>query len=492
MTLSLQEIATIIESEHRSRDVPVQIVDGTTSSRVLLFTADVTKTGEAFDELCAEVLSIGALYQLPKEIVLELLSAMPLTGRSLDGSAAATFDYSSNTYTMLASSMNKCRSAFAKTGWDGVIFPMGLAIRPKTKYRSIWSLPLLRNNNNNSGSHNIEQQSLEGIEQTPASIQKLPLSWFHRNKTLREIAAIAVQNAARVQPPPRQLIDRRFYLSTLDQQIRQLSSSTSSKPEPPPEMVATATDTLASSSELISSDGVSSLLPTPDVGFIRGASATTTISTTGQLFFPNSDRKWWQKILSFSSNRRTLGNGIRTLRRTLAQQYNALKRQGRAGLISYCLFNFLYYSIGIVWQWPRMPIVPATTADGGDVISNLLSSSSTILSSSLLQNPQWTIPTLLVRKFGKIFAYLYAFSQLLKIPKLCTAVGLAPLSSKALDFVQRRCNVKETPATIILISTMVLLWSMIIAFPILSEYASLKHVLYLEEQLLQVYGLQPA
>ena len=146
----------------------------------------------------------------------------------------------------------------------------------------------------------------------------------------------------------------------------------------------------------------------------------------------------------------------------------------------------------MVWQWPRMPIIPTTTADNGDVVSNLLSSSSTILSSSFLQNPQWTIPTLLLRKFGKIFAYLYAFSQLLKIPKLCTAVGLAPLSSKALDIIQQRCNVKETSATIILISTMVLLWIAIIAFPILSEYASLKHVLFLEEQLLQVYGLQPA
>ena len=486
MLLSLQEIATIIELEHRSRDVPVQIVNGRTNQNhpaVVLFTADVTKTGEAFDELCAEILSIGALYQLPKEIVLELLSSVPLNGKRIDGTGATnSFDDTSNTYTMIASSMNKCRSAFATTGWDGVVFPMGLAIRPKTKFRSIWSLPLLRNNQKSSNGSNQEQQELVDMERSP-TMKKLPLSWFHRNKTLREIAAMAVKSAAQVKPPPRQLIDRRLYLNTLDQQIRQLSlSTTTTQTQSSLENVAISTG--SSSAELIISDAKS------DVGLVRGTS--TAAPATGQLFFPNSDRTWWQKVLSFSSKRRTLGNVIRAIRRTLTQQYHALKRQGRAGLISYCLFNFLYYTIGMVWQWPRMPIIPSTAADGSDVVSNLLSSSSTILSSSLLQNPQWTIPTLLLRKFGKIFAYLYAFSQLLKIPKLCSAVGLAPFSSKALDFIQKRCNVKETSATIIMISTMVLVWGLIVAFPILSEYASLKHVLYLEEQLLQVYGLQPA
>jgi hypothetical protein len=172
----------------------------------------------------------------------------------------------------------------------------------------------------------------------------------------------------------------------------------------------------------------------------------------------------------------------------LTQQYNALKRQGRAGLISYCLFNFIYYTIGIVWQWSRIPILST------DPMSIFLSApSSTIVSSSLQQlHPQWTIPALLVRKFGKIFAYLYAFSQLLKIPKLCTAVGLAPVASKGLDFIKVRFSVNETTATIILISSMIVLWCIIIAFPIVSEYASLKHILYLEEQLLQGYGIQPA
>ena len=484
MVLSLQEIATIIELEHRSRDVPVQIVDVTNTGAVL-FIADVTKTGEAFDELCAEILSIGALYQLPKEIVQELLSSMPQNVRNIDGTSTATFDYTTNSYSMFASSMNKCRSAFATTGWDGVTFPLGLAIRPKTKFRSIWSFPLLRNNGRDS-----EPQKMKDMERTP-TIKILPLSWFHRNKTLREIAAIAVKSAAQVKPPPRELIDRRLYLNTLDQQIRQLSLSSSTTLQQPPQTVAVRNVAVTSPPEFVSSDATLSIWPPPDIGEAR--TTALSVSATGQLFFPNSDRTWWQKVLSFSSKRRTIGNGIRTMRRTLAQQYNALKRQGRAGLISYCLFNFLYYTIGIVWQWPRMPTMPITAADGSDVVSNLLSSSSPILSLAFLQNPQWTIPTLLLRKFGKIFAYLYAFSQLLKIPKLCSAVGLAPFSSKALDFVQRRCNVKETSATIILISSMVLLWGIIIAVPILSEFATLKHALFLEEQLMQgVYGLQPA
>jgi hypothetical protein len=485
--ITLQEIASVIECEHRSKDVPVQIMGGSGSlgSNFVVFVADVTKTGEAFDELCAEILSFGALYQLPKEIILELLSA-PIHSSSSRTSSTSVLDYSNS---LSSSSIIRCRSAFAAVGWKGVVFPMGLAIRPKTKFRNVWTFPFLRNaarkENSNINQQNQQQQRVGDDEvtlKTDRSNTLLPLSWWHRTKTLREVSTKAVQNAAVMLPPPRQLIDRRKYLNTLDAQIRELSSPNSRKTFVSPTSLDTSDDTWSTDDDVSTT-----LLPplvAPGVGFVPTRSTMmtpTTATTTGQLYFPNTERQWWQTIVT----RRSIGSTIRTVRRVLNQQYNALKRQGHAGLISYCFFNFLYYTMGMLWQWPRMAILQ------NDPVTNLSSSVAGTLSLLPLQQQQHTIPTLLFRKLGKIFAYLYAFSQLLKIPKLCTAVGLAPLASKSLEMIKVRFGVKETMATAILITFMIVVWCTIVAVPILSEYASLKNIFYLEEQFMQVYGLQP-
>jgi hypothetical protein len=481
--ITLQEIASVIECEHRSRDVPVQIMggSGSRSSNFVVFVADVTKTGEAFDELCAEILSFGALYQLPKDIILELLSA-PIHSSSSRTSRTSVLDYSNS---LSSSSIIRCRSAFAAVGWKGVVFPMGLAIRPKTKFRNVWTFPLLRNAARKENS-NINKQQQEGDDEVSLKTDRgktiLPLSWWHRTKTLREVSTKAVQNAAVMQPPPRQLIDRQKYLNTLDAQIRELSSPNSRKTFISPTSLDTSDDTWSTDDDVSTT-----LLPplvAPEVGFVPTRSTMmtpTAATTTGQLFFPNTERQWWQTIVT----RRSIGSTIRIVRRVLNQQYNALKRQGRAGLISYCFFNFLYYTMGMLWQWPRMAILQ------NDPVTNLSSSVAGTLSLLPLQHQQHTIPTLLFRKLGKIFAYLYAFSQLLKIPKLCTAVGLAPLASKSLEMIKVRFGVKETMATAILITFMIVVWCAIVAVPILSEYASLKNIFYLEEQFMQVYGLQP-
>jgi hypothetical protein len=57
---SIADIIRIIEIEHRSRDVPVNVDD---------CKIDVTKTGNALDEYISEILSVSAIYTLPAPIV---------------------------------------------------------------------------------------------------------------------------------------------------------------------------------------------------------------------------------------------------------------------------------------------------------------------------------------------------------------------------------------------------------------------------------------
>jgi hypothetical protein len=51
--------------------------------------------------------------------------------------------------------------------------------------------------------------------------------------------------------------------------------------------------------------------------------------------------------------------------------------------------------------------------------------------------------------------------------------------------------VNETVATVILVGAMVLLWMTASAIPVWREYATLQRIVQLDEQLVQVYGLQP-
>jgi hypothetical protein len=349
---TLQEIAAVIEEEHRSRDVPVQI------GNVI---ADVTKTGEALDEFVAEILSVSALYRLPSEVTLELLRAPRRDGYD---DAAPTED---------ASSLLQCQSALAAGGWRSVAFPQGLAVRPKTRYRFT----------DYSDDKNRKRTRL---------------SWFHRAKTLQRTADRAVQLASETKPPEQLLLEKEMFFRTMGEQFP------------------------------MQSDG------------------PTDVST---VFFPTE---------------RTLS--LRYLKRLASKKYAALKRKGRAGLISYCLFNFAYYTAGILWYWPRVAAADPLTTHA-------------------------SVATIVARKFGKVFAYLYAVSQLCKIPKLFTAMALAQWSSRCLSFLRRRLRCSETVATVLVIAGMVLTWGAITAVPVLSEFNKLRRLLYLDEQMVQVYGLQP-
>lgn len=168
--------------------------------------------------------------------------------------------------------------------------------------------------------------------------------------------------------------------------------------------------------------------------------------------------------LFFFPSTSVVGLSWKRLKRTIDKQYATLKTKGKAGLLSYCFFNFCYYTAGVLWQWRRIP--PADP-----------------FSSSVL--------TVLVRKFGRVFGSLYLASQLFKIPKLFTAVALTPVSEQLLTVSQRRWETSETAAAAVLIAVMFALWIGLVSLPILGEYASLRKLVRLES-FMDVTAVTPA
>jgi hypothetical protein len=95
------------------------------------------------------------------------------------------------------------------------------------------------------------------------------------------------------------------------------------------------------------------------------------------------------------------------------------------------------------------------------------------------------------RKFARTFAALCVGSQVFKLPKLFGSVALAPLAGRVLKFTQKKLNISENKACILLVASMVIAWSVMVSIPMLSEFTKLKRVLQLE-QLIDIYEVQPA
>lgn len=162
------------------------------------------------------------------------------------------------------------------------------------------------------------------------------------------------------------------------------------------------------------------------------------------------------KLNYFPANKPFRKISWRRLQRSMDQQYATLKRKGRAGLVAYAVFNFLFYTIGMTVQWHRL-------APGDPVASSVAS--------------------VLVRKWGRVFGSLYVVSNLLKIPKLFVAVGLASLSERVLRRMTRRLKVSETTASVLLVGSLVATWAGILAVPVAREYGRLRHLVQLERAL---------
>jgi hypothetical protein len=172
------------------------------------------------------------------------------------------------------------------------------------------------------------------------------------------------------------------------------------------------------------------------------------------LFFPRSIPM--QKI-SFSQI-------AKKLKRTADRQYAMLKAQGRAGFLAYAYFNFVFYTAGILWQWRR--VAPA------DPFSNS------------------SVMVICLRKFGRVFGSLYILSSILKLPKLFSAVAMAPAAKLTLERAKKKLNVGDNYASALIVGLLAILWSGIVAVPFFTEYARLRRFLYLD-RVVQGYVFQP-
>ena len=337
----IEQVLRVIQQEYRSR--PKKSVSVEVAGRVF------------DDDTVVQVLSFAALHRLPQEVTIELLGTNHEPGSALETG----------------------KIAFQTSGWTGVSFPDGLAIRTRLKYAS------------------------------PA--ERRTLAWLPGGGGKRRavLAQQAVDAAKRVRAPRQQLQTRREFLASMEAQLS-----------------ATASPLSTCALERNKDD---------------------------LLFFPNS-----QPLQGISFKR---------IKRAVDKNYATLKAQGRGGVVSYAFFNFLFYTIGILWQWNK-------------VASALPTGSSSA----------WLLA---MRKFGRIYGTLYVGSQVFKIPKLFASVGLAPIAERLLKFVMRKLKISENLACILLLACLYIGWVGIMAVPFLAEFTKLKRLINLE-RLLNVYEAQPA
>jgi hypothetical protein len=168
-----------------------------------------------------------------------------------------------------------------------------------------------------------------------------------------------------------------------------------------------------------------------------GKTLDPTAESGGKVFFPNSTP---QKGLSWRRIKRAADKSVATL-----------KKKGKAGFLAYTYFNFILYSVGIVLQWPR--VAPANPFSGASAV------------------------VVTLRKFARVYGSLYIFSNVLKIPKLFSAVALAPLAQRTLDLMTNRLKVSDKVATCMQVVLLFVAWAAIVSVPVLSEYGRIRRLI---------------
>jgi hypothetical protein len=186
----------------------------------------------------------------------------------------------------------------------------------------------------------------------------------------------------------------------------------------------------------------------------KAAPTTTTMATkaaTTPLFPPRRSNNSLGINLYFptASRRRQL---VERVRRYLQQLYDTAKAQGRAGFLAYCIFNFTLYTGGLLWQWHRVSTTIAITTIGTTGTT--------------------TAVAILARQ---ILGVLFATSQLLKIPKLLFAVGFAPfLRHRVLSPMSRRFGWSDRTSTMTIIATLLIVFTVSTAIPMVHEYHQIR------------------
>ena len=136
---------------------------------------------------------------------------------------------------------------------------------------------------------------------------------------------------------------------------------------------------------------------------------------------------------------------LNKMRRVLSsKKANTLKATGRAGVMTYCILNFVWYTVAILWNWNRFNSNPNMIFMEGRMQALLFS----------------------VRKFGRVLSTVYMGSKITMLTRLSLAILLAPFGNKILQQAKRRLKVSTDLAlaimTAFLITTSILLWGVII------------------------------
>lgn len=175
-------------------------------------------------------------------------------------------------------------------------------------------------------------------------------------------------------------------------------------------------------------------------------------------------------LLFFPNRKSPLGvlwSFWRSIKRIIEKESATLKSKGRAGFVSYCLFNFVFYSVGVLWQWQR--VAPADPFAAPSVLH------------------------VIIRKFGHVFGSLLVASQLIKIPKLFFAVAMVPITERSQSFMMRRLKVPSANlAAALQVGAMVAAWVALVSIPIVKEYTMLHRLVRLQRQFDLAQVVEPA
>jgi hypothetical protein len=400
------DLAEWMESEYKTRKVPLQVkITSTTDNAAAVRTMTISCESDA-ERLMVEILSLGAIYCLPYEIVHAFLRGiLPLygNGRGIGGEANDDGDEEK----LGDSSRQTIRHMLQDvTGWNDIRFPKGLAIKKKRRKNSMddaaptkWYQRLI----GRGGWPSAEQAA---VSTAAASRQAAP-PWVNRTELL-------LKSIRRQQQQQEVQEDSRLFLPSN-------STTTTSMAVP---------STNNNNKEAFSFRITTPPLP-PRLGF--------------KLYFPTASR------------RRQFFDHVRDQWQSL---YTKAKAQGRASFLGYCVFNLIFYTVGLWWHWHRttapsvVTTITATTGGGGAAAAMARS--------------------ILVRRYGKIFGWLYATSQLCKLPKLLFAVGVAPIIRKrVLDHWSRRYGWSDRKATVVAVMLLLGLFAALTAVPIWHEYRQL-------------------
>lgn len=170
-------------------------------------------------------------------------------------------------------------------------------------------------------------------------------------------------------------------------------------------------------------------------------------------------------LLFFPSNLPVPKVSWKRLQLSVEKASSTIKQKGKAGILAYALFNFCFYTVGMLWHWR------------GIASAHVTSSSSAL--------------TLTTRKFVRVFATVFIASNVLKIPKLLTIATLIPTTDRFLKATRSKSGWSEKKCLVLCMSALVSVWVLLLTLPVATEYLRLRRLVLLETAFDQ-YVVEPA